>query len=59
VPHTQIPLKVLWEDNPTAGKVYIWANETCIDTDLEPLREVFGDLMDSLPGWNGRAGRGS
>ena len=23
-----------------------WANETYFDTDLAPLREAFGDLMD-------------
>ncbi len=56
VPHTQIPLKVLWEHSPAAAKVFTWANETYFDTDLAPLREAFGDLMD-FDTWPERSGR--
>lgn len=50
VPHTQIPLEVLWEQSPEAAKVFTWANKTFYDTDLAPLREAFADLMD-FPTW--------
>jgi uncharacterized protein YbjT (DUF2867 family) len=56
VPHTQIPLKVLWEHSPAAAKVYTWANEIYFDTDLAPLREAFGDLMD-FDTWLERSGK--
>jgi uncharacterized protein YbjT (DUF2867 family) len=56
VPHTQIPLKVLWDHSPEAAKVFTWANETYFDTDLAPLREAFGDLMD-FGTWLERSGR--
>jgi uncharacterized protein YbjT (DUF2867 family) len=56
VPHTQIPLKVLWEHSLEAAKVYTWANETYYDTDLAPLREVFADLTD-FDTWLERSGR--
>jgi hypothetical protein len=36
--------------------VYAWANETCVGTALEPLREVFGDLMN-FDTWLQRPGR--
>ena len=39
-----------------AAKVYTWANETYFDTDLAPLREAFGDLMD-FDTWLERSGR--
>ena len=56
VPHTQIPLKVLWDHSPEAAKVYTWANETYYDTDLAPLREAFADLTD-FDTWLERSGR--
>jgi uncharacterized protein YbjT (DUF2867 family) len=56
VPHTQIPLQVPWEHTPAAAKVYTWANEAYFDTDLAPLREAFGDLMD-FDIWLERSGR--
>jgi uncharacterized protein YbjT (DUF2867 family) len=56
VPHTQIPLQVLWEHSPAAAKVYTWANQTYYDTDLAPLREAFADLMD-FDTWLERSGR--
>jgi nucleoside-diphosphate-sugar epimerase len=56
VPHTQIPLEVLWEHSPAAAKVFTCANETYFDTDLAPLREAFADLMD-FDTWLERSGR--
>jgi uncharacterized protein YbjT (DUF2867 family) len=56
VPHTQIPLKVLWDHSPEAAKVFTWANQTYFDTDLAPLRAAFGDLMD-FGTWLERSGR--
>jgi uncharacterized protein YbjT (DUF2867 family) len=56
VPHTQIPLDVLWDRSPAAAKVFTWANEIYFHTDLAPLREAFGDLMD-FGAWLERSGR--
>jgi uncharacterized protein YbjT (DUF2867 family) len=46
IPHTQIPLSVLWSQSPAAAKVFTWANETYYDTDLAPLRHAYPALMD-------------
>ncbi len=56
VPHTQIPLNVLWERNPEAAKVYTWANRSYFDTDLAPLREAFTGLM-TFRTWLDRTGK--
>ncbi|MGI8334777.1 NmrA/HSCARG family protein [Actinomadura scrupuli] len=56
VPHTQIPLDVLWEHAPEVAKVFTWANETYYDTDLAPLRKTHADLMD-FPTWLSRSGK--
>jgi uncharacterized protein YbjT (DUF2867 family) len=56
VPHTQIPLEVLWDHSPEAAKVYTWANEAYFDTDLAPLRAALGNLMD-FGTWLERSGR--
>ena len=55
MPHSQIPLEVLWQHSPEAAKVFTWANERYFDTDLAPLRQAFGDLMD-LATWLERSG---
>ncbi|MEV8634241.1 NmrA/HSCARG family protein [Streptosporangium sp. NPDC051023] len=55
IPHTQIPLDVLWEHNPEVAKVFTWANATYYDTDLVPLRKTHPDLMD-FPAWLNRSG---
>jgi uncharacterized protein YbjT (DUF2867 family) len=56
VPHTQIPLEVLWEHNPEVAKVFTWANETYYDTDLAPLRKTHATLMD-FSTWLERSGK--
>ncbi|MEV1169383.1 NmrA/HSCARG family protein [Nonomuraea sp. NPDC049784] len=56
VPHTQIPLKILWEHSPEAAKVFTWANETYYDSDPAPLRTVHAGLMD-FSTWLNRSGR--
>jgi len=55
VPHTRIPLDVLWEQSPAAAKVFTWANESYYDTDLRPLREAHADLM-TFRTWLKRSG---
>ena len=55
VPHSQIPLEVLWQHSPETARVFTWANERYFDTDLAPLRQAFGDLMD-LATWLERSG---
>jgi len=56
VPHTQIPLEILWDHSPEAAKVFTWANATYYDTDLAPLKKAFPDLMD-FGTWLDRSGR--
>ena len=56
VPHTQIPLQVLWAHSPAAAKVFTWANETYYDTDLTPLRDAYAGLMD-FSTWLDRSGK--
>ncbi|MFD1540805.1 NmrA/HSCARG family protein [Nonomuraea guangzhouensis] len=56
VPHTQIPIEVLWEHNPEVAKVFTWANETYYDTDLAPLRKAHAALMD-FGTWLERSGK--
>jgi uncharacterized protein YbjT (DUF2867 family) len=56
IPHTQIPLDVLWEHSPEAAKVFTWADGTYYDTDLAPLHDAHTDLMD-FTGWLNRSGK--
>ncbi|MFD4525806.1 NmrA/HSCARG family protein [Streptomyces sp. NPDC058470] len=56
IPHTRVPLKILWEHQPEAAKVFTWANETYYDTDLVPLRAAHADLMD-FSSWLERSGK--
>ncbi|MFJ2828028.1 NmrA/HSCARG family protein [Streptomyces sp. NPDC087263] len=56
IPHTRVPLKILWEHHPEAAKVFTWANETYYDTDLVPLRTAHADLMD-FSSWLDRSGK--
>ncbi|MDT3439909.1 MULTISPECIES: NmrA/HSCARG family protein [unclassified Pseudofrankia] len=56
VPHTQIPLKALWDHAPETAKVFAWANETYYDTDLIPLRKAKAGLMD-FSTWLDRSGK--
>jgi uncharacterized protein YbjT (DUF2867 family) len=56
IPHTRVPLDLLWEHSPEAAKVFTWANETFFDTDLAPLREAHPGLMD-FGTWLDRTGR--
>ncbi|MEV0147089.1 MULTISPECIES: NmrA/HSCARG family protein [unclassified Nonomuraea] len=56
VPHTQVPLEVLWEHAPEVAKVFTWANETYYDTDLAPLRKAHADLTDFTT-WLNRSGK--
>ncbi|HEY3035189.1 MAG TPA: NmrA family NAD(P)-binding protein, partial [Streptosporangiaceae bacterium] len=56
VPHTQVPLEILWDHSPEAAKVFTWANATYYDTDLAPLKKAFPGLMD-FGTWLDRSGR--
>lgn len=56
VPHTRVPLEVLWEQVPEAAKVFTWANERYFDTDLGPLRKAYPGLMD-FGSWLSRTGK--
>ncbi|GAA3242873.1 NmrA family NAD(P)-binding protein [Nonomuraea helvata] len=56
VPHTRIPLEVLWEHDPEVAKVFTWADETYYDSDLGPLREAHAGLMD-FGTWLDRSGK--
>ncbi|MCA2228666.1 NmrA/HSCARG family protein [Nonomuraea aurantiaca] len=56
IPHTRIPLDVLWEHDPEVAKVFTWANETYYDTDLEPLRKANAALTD-FSSWLDRSGK--
>jgi uncharacterized protein YbjT (DUF2867 family) len=56
IPHTQVPLDVLWQQAPEVAKVFTWANETYYDTDLAPLRRAHPDLSDFTT-WLDRTGR--
>jgi len=56
IPHTQIPLEILWERVPAAAKVFTWANERYYDTDLAPLRHAHPGLMDFTT-WLDRTGK--
>ncbi|NJP91016.1 NmrA/HSCARG family protein [Nonomuraea sp. FMUSA5-5] len=56
VPHTRVPLEVLWEHAPEVAKVFTWADETYYDTDLAPLREAHAGLMDFAT-WLNRSGK--
>jgi uncharacterized protein YbjT (DUF2867 family) len=56
VPHSQVPLEVLWEHAPEAAKVFTWANERYYDTDVASLRKVHPGLMD-FGTWLNRSGK--
>jgi uncharacterized protein YbjT (DUF2867 family) len=56
IPHTQIPLEILWENAPEAAKVFTWAGERYFDTDLTPLRHAHPGLMD-FASWLNRIGK--
>jgi uncharacterized protein YbjT (DUF2867 family) len=56
IPHTQVPLEILWEQVPEAAKVFTWANERYFDTDLGPLRKAYPGLMD-FSSWLSRTGK--
>jgi uncharacterized protein YbjT (DUF2867 family) len=56
VPHTRVPLDLLWQHNPEAAKVFTWANETYFDTDPATSRTAHPGLMDFAT-WLDRSGR--
>ncbi len=56
IPHMQIPLGILWEQNPEAAKVFTWANESYYDTNLAPLKSAHGSVMD-FSTWLDRSGK--
>ncbi|WP_327358582.1 NmrA/HSCARG family protein [Streptomyces sp. NBC_01304] len=56
VPHTRIPLEVLWEHAPEVAKVMAWANGTFYDIDLAPVRRAFPGVMD-FGTWLDRSGK--
>jgi uncharacterized protein YbjT (DUF2867 family) len=56
VPHTRVPLEVLWEQVPEAAKVFTWVDERYFDTDLGPLRKAYPGFMD-FGSWLDRTGQ--
>ncbi|MDJ0382365.1 NmrA family NAD(P)-binding protein [Streptomyces sp. G-G2] len=56
VPHTQIPLDILWEHHPEVAKVYTWANSTFYASDPAPLRQAHPGVMDFRT-WLSRSGK--
>jgi uncharacterized protein YbjT (DUF2867 family) len=56
IPHTRVPLEVLWAQVPEAAKVFTWADERYFDTDLGPLRKAYPGLMD-FSSWLSRTGK--
>ncbi|MEU5397153.1 NmrA/HSCARG family protein [Streptomyces tibetensis] len=56
IPHTQIPVDLLWEHDPEVAKVFTWANATYYDTDLAPLRGAHPGVMDFRT-WLDRSGK--
>jgi uncharacterized protein YbjT (DUF2867 family) len=56
VPHTRIPLEVLWEHQPEAAKVFTWANATYYDSDPVLVRTIHPGLMD-FHTWLARSGK--
>ncbi|MEU8795579.1 NmrA/HSCARG family protein [Streptomyces sp. NPDC048643] len=56
IPHTRIPLELLWEHQPEAAKVFTWANETYYASDPAPLRSTHADLM-TFNTWLNHSGR--
>ncbi|WP_405816178.1 NmrA/HSCARG family protein [Streptomyces sp. NBC_01390] len=56
VPHTQIPVDVLWKHDPEVAKVFTWANTTYYDSDLAPLRRAHPGVMD-FRAWLNHSGR--
>jgi uncharacterized protein YbjT (DUF2867 family) len=56
VPHTQIPVDLLWKHDPAVAKVFTWANATYYDSDLASLRRAHPGVMD-FRAWLNRSGR--
>lgn len=56
IPHTHVPLDMLWEHDPEVAKVFTWANESYYGSDPEPLRKTHPGLMDFRT-WLERSGR--
>lgn len=56
VPHSQVPVDLLWQHDPEVAKVFTWANATYYDSDLAPLRKAHPGVMD-FPTWLDRSGR--
>ncbi|OIJ25632.1 NmrA/HSCARG family protein [Nocardioides luteus] len=56
VPHSQIPVDLLWQHDPEVAKVFTWADATYYDSDLAPLRKAHPGVMDFAT-WLDRSGR--
>ncbi|MEV0236507.1 NmrA/HSCARG family protein [Nonomuraea sp. NPDC050786] len=56
IPHTRIPIEVLWEHDPEVAKVFTWADESYYDSDPAPLRKAHAGLMD-FGTWLERSGK--
>lgn len=56
VPHSQIPVDLLWQHDPEVAKVFTWADATYYDSDLAPLREAHPGVMDFAT-WLDHSGR--
>jgi uncharacterized protein YbjT (DUF2867 family) len=55
IPHSRVPLDVLWQHAPEAAKVFTWADERYFDTDPASLRAAHPNLMDFTT-WLNRSG---
>ncbi|HEY3506565.1 MAG TPA: NmrA family NAD(P)-binding protein [Actinocatenispora sp.] len=56
IPHSRIPLDVLWAHSPATAQVFAWADDSYYDTDIAPLRTIHPGLMDFRT-WLARSGR--
>ncbi|WP_433345057.1 NmrA/HSCARG family protein [Microtetraspora malaysiensis] len=56
IPHTRVPLDIVWEHNPEVAKVYTWADEAYFDSDPAPARTAHSGLMD-FDAWLDRSGK--
>ncbi|MFF3671367.1 NmrA/HSCARG family protein [Microtetraspora malaysiensis] len=56
IPHSRVPLDIVWEHNPEVAKVYTWADEAYFDSDPASARMAHSGLMD-FGTWLDRSGR--
>ncbi|WP_433413658.1 NmrA/HSCARG family protein [Microtetraspora malaysiensis] len=56
IPHSRVPLDIVWKHNPEVAKVYTWADEAYFDSDPASARMAHSGLMD-FGTWLDRSGK--